>query len=72
MELSTVDSVTQKEEIQEDSEHLEDYTGQKASDEAFDYEAADYSLFQKGKNKTMKTQKIKEKFKGKVCLQNFF
>ena len=49
-------------------EYPEDTTEQEASGEAFDYEAADYSLFQKAKNKVAKMQKIREKFKGKVCV----
>lgn len=50
-----------------DLEVQEDSNGQEGS-EVFDYEKADYSLFQKSKNTVQKKQKIKEMFKGKVCL----
>lgn len=49
-----------------DVEEQEDGNGQEGS-EVFDYENADYSLFQESKNKAQKKQKIKEMFKGKVC-----
>lgn len=45
----------------------EDSSGQEGS-EVFDYEKADYSLFQKSKNGVQKKQKVKEMFKGKVCI----
>lgn len=48
-----------------DAEEQEDSSGQEGP-EAFDYEKADYSLFQKARNKVQKKQKIKEMFKGKV------
>ncbi|MPC38912.1 Exosome component 10 [Portunus trituberculatus] len=54
-----------QEETPDNSEHVEGNTGQETATAAFDYEAADYSMFQKAKNKAMKSQKVREKFKGK-------
>lgn len=51
---------------QGDANEQEDGNEQEGS-EVFDYEKADYSLFQKAKNKAQKKQKVKEMFKGKVC-----
>ncbi|KAG0711668.1 Exosome component 10 [Chionoecetes opilio] len=65
VDLDAGEGEEQSGEVAESSEHAEDCAGQEEVNEAFDYEAADYSLFQKAKNKGMKMQKVKEKFKGK-------
>lgn len=61
-----------QQEIPDNSEHVvEGSSSQETPAAVFDYEAADYSMFQKAKNKAVKSQKVKEKFKGKVCLYIF-
>ncbi|XP_069188614.1 exosome complex component 10 homolog [Procambarus clarkii] len=66
-EVEQTEKANEKEdgELSGDSSEKNTIGGEKSS-EAFDYEAADYSLFQKAQRKAQgSSQKIKEKFKGK-------